>query len=135
MVRISPLLYIFHLGGVVRQTMIEGLARMSEYKRHLVRSNQFYFALSQVNNKKPEWLDDIKRANFELYLNRKIEWFEHKLCRPDLNTKLPGDMRLGEVKKWLNFESEIQSIKESLWEENVDNIVRSVCLALTEIKG
>jgi ATP-dependent Lhr-like helicase len=133
-VKKSHLVYIFHLGGAVRQTIIEGLARMSRPENRPVRSNQFYFALSQVSNKKPEWINDIQSASFELYMNREISWFEGKLCRPKLNSKLPCNIRCEEVKEWLNFESEILSIKESLWEEHIDKTVREVCLILSETK-
>ena len=133
-VRKSDRIYIFHLGGEIRQIVIEGLARMSRSDNRPVCSNQFYFALSQISNKKPDWLKDIKISSFEFYINREISWFEGKLCRPVLNSKLPHDIRCEEVKSWLNPETEILAIKESLWDENIDKTVREVCLILSETK-
>lgn len=133
LIRTANLIYIFHLGGTVRQTIIEALGRMSKVK-NIVLSNQFCFAITQASSEKPEWLDNIKSARFEMYLNNEIDWFERKLCRPYLNSKLPCDVRYEEVKKWLNLDSEILSIKEALWEDNLDKRIINACLILSDTK-
>ncbi|NLK52995.1 MAG: DEAD/DEAH box helicase [Syntrophomonadaceae bacterium] len=106
---------VFHLGGTVRQTIIEAMAKMIGVRDNIVDINQFYFVLGPPIAKKPAWFDHLRPANFELFIMNEIGWFERKLCRPDANTRLPLKIRFREVKGWLNLNVEMSVIRESKW--------------------
>lgn len=112
-------LYVFHLGGGIRQTIIEALAKLNLVDLNTMVSNQFYFSLPYQSIEKPVWLVENRPANFELLINSEIEWFESKLCRPGANKKLPHNIRVSEVKEWLNLDVEFYNIFHSQF--NADN--------------
>ncbi|NLY42553.1 MAG: DEAD/DEAH box helicase [Clostridiaceae bacterium] len=103
-------LYVFHLGGGIRQTVIEALAKMNSVDLNTIESNQFYISFPSYSVEKPFWLVEYRPANFELLINSEIEWFESKLCRPLANKKLPHNIRVYEVKEWLNLDEELYNI-------------------------
>ena len=128
----SGQVFIFHLGGTIRQTIIEAMARMFGEGNGLMSSNQFYFILSQQSNEKPVWIDKVRPANLELSLNTEIDWFERKLCRPDSNKKLPLNIRVEEIISWLNLDVEMCLIKESIWTTDIDRALRESLILLCE---
>ncbi len=115
-------LYVFHLGGIIRQIIIEALAMMHQIDINTLVGNQFYFSFPSEGIEKPEWLVKNQPASFELMIRSEIDWFEKKLCRPTSNRKLPNQLRIHEIKEWLNFDKECYIINHSEFCVNNKNI-------------
>jgi len=108
-------LYVFHLGGEVRQTVIEALAKLNAADLEPIISNGFYFSFPAVTVDKPAWLTEYRKAGLELLINSEIDWFENKLRRPAANRDLPKYFRVSEVKEWLNLDVELYNITHSVF--------------------
>lgn len=126
--------YVFHLGGTIRQIIIEALA--SNNSNYLLSANEYNLGLTRITTDKPDWIEYCSLSSFETYIYDKIDWFENKLSRPNSNKKLPLELRVEEVKIWLDYKREINLIKNSKWTDKVSNQVKKALKSLIgEHKG
>lgn len=118
--------YIFHFGGGVRRSVIELIMSYMNSTDKDLKCNEWFITMS-VSNKKPQWLTGVGPGMLEMEITSKIDSLESIMARPFANKRLPIDVRLEEIKSWLNLEQELQKIKNSVWNFNVDK-ERSVYL-------
>lgn len=123
-------LYVFHLGGVRRSVIIELIYSEAQKKHELKAINPFFMVIPLANQEieKPMYLRNVSSALLNLAVESKIDFLERKLGRPIANKKLPLDLRVEEVKRWLNIENETQAIREAEW---VSDIGASIKKALS----
>ena len=123
-------LYVFHLGGEIRRIIIEALARLNSLDTRGIHSNSFYFSFPSLTMVKPIWLIENRPASFELFINSEIDWFERMLCRPSSNKKLPINIRIKEVKDWLNLDVEFPIIFNSVFKTRSNEQLETLKLFL-----
>lgn len=119
-------LYVFHLGGASRSTIIELIYSEAQKKDELKVINPFFMVipLTKQEIKKPLHLRNASSALLELAVESKIDLMEHKLGRPIANKKLSLDLRVEEVKRWLNIKTEIQAIRDAEWVSSISDSVK-----------
>ncbi len=109
--------YIFHLGGIRRSTLLEMIFALSGRKTELKRSNPLFITvdtkvlLSNALNS----LKLVSATLLEMSIASRIDSLENRLGRPYANKKLSEDLRLKELKSWLNLSTEVKVFRESHW--------------------
>ena len=111
--------YIFHFGGGVRHSVIKLIMSYMNSTDKDLKCNEWFITMP-ITNEKPQWLTGVGPGMLEMEITTKINSLESTLARPYANKRLPIDVRLEEIKSWLNLEQELQKIKSSVWNFNVD---------------
>jgi hypothetical protein len=118
-VLVNNFCYIFHFGGSVRRSVIELIMSYMNSPDKGLKCNEWFITMP-ITNEKPKWLTGVGPGMLEMEITTKINSLERTLARPQANKRLPIDVRLEEVKSWLNLEQELQKIKNSVWNFKVD---------------
>jgi ATP-dependent Lhr-like helicase len=112
--------FVFHFGGARRKACLELLATRAGVEKEL-DFGDFYIRLPGRQPSKPSWLIDVGTATLEVLLPQHLEKLEKALARPKANKKLPIELRIVEVREWLNVPSQLAAIQNSEW-VRVDDI-------------
>ncbi len=105
---------IFHFGGGVRRSVIELLMSYTNNANKDIKCNEWFIAMPIIKEK-PEWLTSVGPGMLEMEITSKIDSLERTLARPNANKRLPMDVRLEEIRSWLNLKQELEIIKDSIW--------------------
>lgn len=116
--------YVFHLGGTGRQLIIKLVAVMKNIDNIYI--NDFFIKINGIEIRKFDWLCNINKLDVCTYILSKLDWIENMLCRPSANKKLPINLRIEEVKGWLNVDNEIAEIKRSKWTDKIGDTVKNL---------
>lgn len=117
MIRENEFLYVFHLGGSIRNAVLNLL--VEQYANGLpgIKINEWYVRLPGSHHAKPIWLNDINEKLLKLILNdeKALRKTERLLNRPHSNASLPYYIRIEEAWDWLNLKYEKKAIQDSQW--------------------
>jgi len=122
---------VFHFGGARRRAIIELLRDRDSDAKRRIKVNEWFISAPGENTSKPAWLSDVTAASLELVLMSRLAQLERTLARPVANKHLPLDMRLLEVRGWLQLESEVQAIQNCRWVVTTENSLQA---ALRELR-
>jgi ATP-dependent helicase Lhr and Lhr-like helicase len=109
--------YIFHFGGARRSAIIELIYSEAQAKKKLKTVNSFFIVIPIDDNEivKPVFVRNASSALLEIGLVKNLDLLERRLGRPLANKKLPLDLRVEEVKRWLNLQKEVAVLREAEW--------------------
>lgn len=129
-VSIGSKIYVFHFGGSRRQAVIELAASLESKETYLIKVTEWFLEIVTQQEKKPSWLLKAGSGALELMIYEKIDVLERRLGRPLANKKLPINVRVDEIKRWLQIEEELAYIKTSKWEKVQDKDLEIALLNL-----
>jgi ATP-dependent Lhr-like helicase len=105
---------VFHFGGARRRTVLELiLETVSGSAKATATDWALVLHGSQIS--KPDWLAGAGPGLLDIALHSRLDALEHSLARPYANKNLPLDMRIAEVKGWLQLDAELREIKAARW--------------------
>jgi len=113
----------FHFGGATRKACLDLLIRRAGLEE-VVEVNQYALHLSSLDPEKPTWLVDAGPATLEMGIASNLRRLENVLGRPHTNNRLPDQLRIDEVRRWLDVESQLDAIGRSRWVKPQDQGVR-----------
>jgi len=106
--------YVFHLGGGRRQAILEMIPWPD--RRTLLKVNEWFLVFCGEDLvAKPEWMSRVGAGMVELEVHKRVEKLERTLGRPRSNRKLPLQVRIEEIKSWLQIDKEIGLLRNCLW--------------------
>lgn len=127
--------YAFHFGGSARQAVLSMWMSTLGINTDQATATPWFLCLETASVSKPRWLQaGVGPATLEVALGSRLEALEHALGRPTANRRLALDMRLDEVRGWLQLEREVEGIRKSEWLcELDDRIPRLLQRLISEI--
>lgn len=119
--------YVFHFGGGRRKAIIEMILELNHLSSGDIKVNEWFLHFSKTKgDRKPEWISSLGPSMIEIQIGNKIGKLERSLGRPLSNKKLPMNLRIEEVRQWLQIERELQIINKSSWVNISDKDILNV---------
>lgn len=122
---------VFHFGGASRCAVLELLRDLSE-PGNGITVNEWFLCIPGHDIVKPSWIDHASEAALQIQLADQLEHLEQILRRPRANRSLPFDVRLTEVRGWLDVEWEVSRIHESAWKPVGEPVIREVLTTIRQ---
>ena len=117
-----PVLYnenslcVFHFGGNRRRSVLEMILGIAHRAHEAIKVNNWFLTLEDRKfDGKPSWLKEVGPATLEVSISRNIDRLERTLGRPLSNKKLPIDVRVDEVRQWLQLGKELKHFEDCIW--------------------
>jgi ATP-dependent Lhr-like helicase len=121
-------LVVFHFGGARRRAVIELILTHAANAAYGVLANEWFLELPKYRGSVPDWLTAPSPSVLELLINSNIDKLERSLARPWANKHLPMDLRVAEVRGWLDLPQEVELIQKAQWvpppDEDVETALR-----------
>ena len=115
--RVGDAGYVFHFGGARRKAVIELLASRGPGPSPELEVNGWFLRIERWDGQRPGWLTGTGPGILELAIADNLHRLERTLARPFANRKLPIDVRIDEVRGWLNAPGELEALEASDWTE------------------
>jgi ATP-dependent Lhr-like helicase len=122
--------YCFHFGGARRKSVIELAAEQAGLRPEQVKVNDWFLTLASSSLAKPSWLTGAGRAMLEIAIASRLDRLERGLGRPSANARLPQDVRIDEVRGWLQIDDELDQFRRAQFSAVTSVELRHVLLAL-----
>ena len=123
--------FVFHFGGGRRRAVIEMILELNPEATKSTDINEWFLTLPAISiDKKPEWLTSFGAATLEISIEERVDKLERSLGRPSSNKYLPIDLRVDEVRHWLQLELELKNFQESHWTNVTDNDITNALSTL-----
>jgi len=103
--------YCFHFGGSRRKAVIDLALDTQVTVSEEVTTNGWLMRLPAGALEKPGWMAEVSAAALDVTIRARIDGLERVLGRPAANKRLPMDVRLDEVRGWLQLDNEVSQLR------------------------
>jgi len=121
--------FVFHFGGAARFAVLYLITCQDPEMLEGVMINEWYIRIPGEIKYRHNAFKNVNQGSLtRILLSKKsvLERVERILNRPSVNSHLPLNVRVDEVRKWMNLENEIETINNSEWIEFQDNDINKV---------
>jgi ATP-dependent Lhr-like helicase len=124
---------IFHFGGGKRRATLDLIRENSNVNCGEIKINEWYIQLSKsYYSGKPDWITNTGIGKLQLAIYGKLDKLERDLARPQINKKLPMNLRYDEVSSWLDLTHELELYNNCEWIEVIDETTVGILCLLIE---
>jgi len=121
--------YVFHLGGNRCSAALRLLHAHNTFGPSKIAFRELYMRVPVDEfESPPSWIARGLEAELLAYARLDLKRYESMFGRPIDNCALPAELRLVELRSWMNLERELNRIRRSVWIEKPE--VRSSLLLL-----
>lgn len=122
--------YVFHFGGVRRRAVLELAAEGPDLSQ--VKVNEWFIEIPTLDEDRPLWIAQMSPALLEIGLASNLGRLERLLARPQANKSLPLDVRINEIRSWLQMDKTVAEIQRAHWVRAEDADLREVLSILKD---
>lgn len=107
--------YAFHFGGAKMRALLDLLKQLSPDVTASLVVNDWYVSLRGQRVAKPLWITEPNMIALEEAIVERIAQLERALGRPRANGVLPLELRLREVRSWLDVDEQLRQLRNAEW--------------------